>query len=382
MRTRSLGLTLFSGLAILLSACSNTGSGASAGASAAPDPCAGAAANASHTQPTDWSKAKIGVVTDVGTLDDKNFNEYTVQGRPGRRDGRSALRTPPAIVPKDASRVRERHPGVRRPGLQHHRHGRLQPGRARRPRPRTTTRTSGSSASTSRRSASTRPAHSDTDVRLQGRRRDAAAELHLAQLPGGPGRLPGRHRRRLGRARPGPSAPSAASRLCGPCVRYIQGYELGAKSVNPNIKVVSSLRHESDFSNKAFNDPVDRQELRAAVPARRTRRRRPVPGRRQDRQRRARGRLRRGHLRHRRRRRPVRCRTRTPPKCIVTSAEKHLAAPCQTDDPGDRRRHRQGRRQPLGRGRTMASGMPRLPRQRQPHPAPTSRPSWMQPSPP
>ena len=57
MRTRSLGLTLFSGLAILLSACSNTGSGASAGASAAPDPCAGAGAGPAHTQPTDWAVA-------------------------------------------------------------------------------------------------------------------------------------------------------------------------------------------------------------------------------------------------------------------------------------------------------------------------------------
>ncbi len=51
------------------------------------------------------------------------------------------------------------------------------------------------------------------------------------------------------------SAPSAAPPLCAPCVRYIQGYELGAKSVNPT----SSSRpptSTNDFSNAAFNDPV------------------------------------------------------------------------------------------------------------------------------
>ena len=43
--------------------------------------------------------------------------------------------------------------------------------------------------------------------------------------------------------------------LCAPCVRYIQGYALGALSVNPAISVKSSyVTH--DFSNAAFNDPA------------------------------------------------------------------------------------------------------------------------------
>jgi basic membrane protein A len=42
---------------------------------------------------------------------------------------------------------------------------------------------------------------------------------------------------------------------CAPCVRYIQGYELGAKSVNPNVQVKSAYV-VNDFSNAAFNDPV------------------------------------------------------------------------------------------------------------------------------
>jgi len=40
-----------------------------------------------------------------------------------------------------------------------------------------------------------------------------------------------------------------------PVVRYIQGYELGAKSVNPNVKVQVTYVTTSDFP-KAFNDPV------------------------------------------------------------------------------------------------------------------------------
>jgi basic membrane protein A and related proteins len=43
--------------------------------------------------------------------------------------------------------------------------------------------------------------------------------------------------------------------LCAPCVRYIQGFELGAKSVKPDIKVSSSYV-TSDFSAAAFNDPA------------------------------------------------------------------------------------------------------------------------------
>ena len=35
--------------------------------------------------------------------------------------------------------------------------------------------------------------------------------------------------------------------LCGPCIRYMQGYELGAKSVNPNVVVKSAFVSDSDF---------------------------------------------------------------------------------------------------------------------------------------
>src|SRR5215213_3183948 len=63
--------------ALLVSACSGGGAGGSTAPSAAPDPCAGAAAHSGEklTLPTDKSKIKIGVAADVGKVDDKNFNE-------------------------------------------------------------------------------------------------------------------------------------------------------------------------------------------------------------------------------------------------------------------------------------------------------------------
>jgi len=35
--------------------------------------------------------------------------------------------------------------------------------------------------------------------------------------------------------------------LCGPCIRYMQGYEMGAKSVNPGVTVKSAFVSDSDF---------------------------------------------------------------------------------------------------------------------------------------
>ena len=55
MRTRSLGLVVFAGLTLMISACSTPASTGPAG-------------------------PKIGLVTDVGSLDDKNFNQYSWEG--------------------------------------------------------------------------------------------------------------------------------------------------------------------------------------------------------------------------------------------------------------------------------------------------------------
>ena len=63
MRTRSLGLAVFAGLTLMISACSTGPSTGTAG-------------------------PKIGLVTDVGSLDDKNFNQYSWEGA---QDGASKV---------------------------------------------------------------------------------------------------------------------------------------------------------------------------------------------------------------------------------------------------------------------------------------------------
>src|SRR5438034_9595285 len=105
MRTRFPGLALLVGLAIIASACTSASSPSSA-APAAANPCAGATAHSggTHSFPTDKTKWKIGVSTDVGTVNDKNFNEYTFNGA---KAGGTALGAaePPVVVPKDASEL-------------------------------------------------------------------------------------------------------------------------------------------------------------------------------------------------------------------------------------------------------------------------------------
>jgi basic membrane protein A and related proteins len=250
MRVRSLGLTLFSGLAIILSACSSTGGG-SAAPSAAPDPCAGAAAG-THTPPTDWSKAKIGVATDIGTLDDKNFNEYTFKGaQAGATDLKAAA--PKSVVPKDASEYIKNINSFVDQGFDII-----------------------VSAGFNNAAATTCEAHLnpkiwfigvdqspicvDTTGKLDptfGCKGDAKTlvpnYISLEYQEDQAGYLAGMVAASL--AKTGVIGAIGGTSLCGPCIRYIQGYELGAKSIKPDVKVVSAYV-TNDFSNKAFNDPV------------------------------------------------------------------------------------------------------------------------------
>lgn len=80
MRTRSLGLTLFSGLAILVAAC---GGGATPSPSASTGPSAPAGSPSAETSPSASAALKpikVGVVTDVGQLEDKSFNQSSNEG--------------------------------------------------------------------------------------------------------------------------------------------------------------------------------------------------------------------------------------------------------------------------------------------------------------
>jgi basic membrane protein A and related proteins len=81
MRTRSLGLTLFSGLAVLVAACGggatpSPSASASAPASVAPSESAAASESAAPS----LTPIKVGVVTDVGQLEDKSFNQSSNEG--------------------------------------------------------------------------------------------------------------------------------------------------------------------------------------------------------------------------------------------------------------------------------------------------------------
>jgi basic membrane protein A and related proteins len=82
---KRLGLTLFAGLAIVLSACSNGGASTapSVGPSVAPSVPASVApteAPASASPSAALKPIKVGVVTDVGQLEDKSFNQSSNEG--------------------------------------------------------------------------------------------------------------------------------------------------------------------------------------------------------------------------------------------------------------------------------------------------------------
>jgi basic membrane protein A len=104
MRIRSTGLTLFVGLSMLVAACSSsTASTAPSAAapstaptSAASAPASTAPSEAPSIKPT--SDLKIGVVTDVGKVNDKNFNQFSYAGAVNGAVSIGA-KTPSVVVP-------------------------------------------------------------------------------------------------------------------------------------------------------------------------------------------------------------------------------------------------------------------------------------------
>ncbi len=86
MRTRSIGLTLFSGLAILVSACSTGATPSPSASTAAPSqpaasaPAASESAAAASPSAAALKPLNVGVVTDVGQLEDKSFNQSSNEG--------------------------------------------------------------------------------------------------------------------------------------------------------------------------------------------------------------------------------------------------------------------------------------------------------------
>jgi basic membrane protein A len=254
MRKRPIGLTLFSGLAILVSACSTGSSPSPSAASTAPStaPASEGASSAPSTAPSvaAHSDLKIGVVTDIGTLNDKNYNEYSFKGA---EEGAAAIgaAAPTSIVPTAAS---EYAPSIKSFVDQKF----------------DVIVTVGFNLA----SVTVQAAHDNPDVWFIGV--DQSPICVTAEgLPDSSFACKGDAKTLLpkyislqfqedqagylagivaaGATTKGTIGAIGGTSICGPCVRYIQGYELGAKSVKADIKVVSAYV-TNDFSAAAFQD--------------------------------------------------------------------------------------------------------------------------------
>jgi basic membrane protein A len=202
---------------------------------------------------------KIGVVTDVGTVNDKNFNEYTYLGA---TNGAAAIgaEKPPVVVPKDASEYAKliqdyvdqgfdtiitigfnlgadttaaaaKNPKVTFIGIDQSpicvdAQGNPDKGPD-----------ANTAADCDGKAAEVRPNYislyyaEDQAGYLAGM---VAATISKTNVIGAIGGI----------------------NLCGPCIKYFQGYELGAKSIKPDIKVMTAWVASGFDFNKAFNDPV------------------------------------------------------------------------------------------------------------------------------
>ena len=221
-------------------------------ASSSPSPSAPGAEASTAASAAPHSDLKIGVVTDVGTANDKNFNEYTVVGA---KEGATAIgaEEPPVTVPKDSSEYASSIQAYIDQGYD-------------------IIVTAGFNLGV----ATTQAAHDNPDVWFIGVDQgppcvnadglpdttfacagDAAALLpHMVALSyqeDQAGYLAGMAA--ASASKTGTIGAIGGITLCGPCIRYIQGFKLGAESINPDIKLVVSWVTESDFI-KAFNDPV------------------------------------------------------------------------------------------------------------------------------
>ncbi|HLX33962.1 MAG TPA: BMP family ABC transporter substrate-binding protein [Candidatus Limnocylindrales bacterium] len=247
MRTRSIGLPLLAIVALVASAC---GSGTTPTASPAMSEEASQPAASAATTPGPSSSAFIGVVTDIGTLNDKNFNEYSFKGAV---DGAMAIGAayPAALVPSDQTAY-----AADIQGFVNQKANIIV--------------TVGFNLT----SATVQAAHDNPDIWFIG-----VDQSPICVTPEG---LPDTNFQCKGDAKTllphyislqfqedqagylaGIVAAGVSKKaeigaiggttLCAPCVRYIQGYTLGAQSVNPQIKVDVAYV-TNDFSNAAFQD--------------------------------------------------------------------------------------------------------------------------------
>jgi len=255
MRIRSTGLTLFAGLAIVVAACSNSGastapsSQASTAASTAPS---GGASTAPSSAPSvaATSDLKIGVVTDVGTVTDKNFNQFSYAGAVNGAISIGA-KTPSVVVPKATSDYE--------PLLQAY----VDQGfdiivgvgfNLANP----TAKIAKSNKNTWFIGVDHNPcinAKGDVDTTFKdctGVIADLLPNyIALNYAEDQAGYLAGIVA--ASATKSGVIGAIGGVAVCGPCVRYIQGYTLGAKSVKPDIKVAVAWVTASDFPKGFFD---------------------------------------------------------------------------------------------------------------------------------
>lgn len=248
MRIRSTGLALFAGLSVFVAACGTSGTSVAPSTAPTDGPATTAPTDApASVEPTAGPGAdlKIGVVTDVGTVNDKNFNEYTYVGA---QLGAAAVGAaePPVVVPtSDAdygpliqafidqefdiivaagfnlegvtAAAAKANPDIWFIGVDH---------------------------------APCINAAGDVDPTFADCSGDIAVLLPnyiaIKYAEDQAGYLAGIV---AASVVPGVDIIGAIGgvSLCGPCIRYIQGYELGAKSINPDITVKANWVSDSDF---------------------------------------------------------------------------------------------------------------------------------------
>lgn len=255
MRIRAKGPILLASLSIIAAACG--GGGASNPPTNPPSSQTASAPPSTGPSASTWS---VGVHTDVGSIDDRNFNQYSYAGAV---EGAAAIgaEKPPYIVPKDVSELPA--------GLQSF----IDAGR-------NIIVVNGFNAVP----VVVTFAKDNPDVWFVGVDHDPCIDATGAPDAdfGGPGQggacvgnadwptlLPNYIGLNYQEDQVGYLAGIAAAKatksnvigavggitLCAPCVRYMQGYVLGAKSVNPDITVKIGWVTESDFT-KAFYDPA------------------------------------------------------------------------------------------------------------------------------
>ncbi len=253
MRIRSTGLSLLGGLAIVVAACGGgTGSPTAAPSSAAPASSA-PASSAPASAPASATALKIGVVTDVGTINDKNFNEYSYKGAQQAAQELGITGDVPYAVPKDASEYPTLISNYVNQGFN-------------------IIVTVGFNLT----NETIKAAKANPDIWFVGvdqapicvdEKGDPDSTFACKGDPktllphyvaigfeeDQAGYLAGIVAASVSKS--GTIGAIGGITICAPCVRYIQGYELGAKSVNPDIKVKTAYITTSDFT-KAFADPV------------------------------------------------------------------------------------------------------------------------------